>query len=348
MTKLRKIIRRKIAIGLTLVMAISFAVPALANDEPLPQPVVRQMSGHAQRAINGMNAFSRTLAIVPVDGAIGYDVYAFNSMEAALSDVDGENAVAIARNVTTEVITTESLNYGGFQFANSDLMQAAHDAAGFAAGQLRVYIRNLTFENVNGSNVIHAPAVVNNPNFVRGLWMEGGINPATGIELPAGNLKAGAYWFRVRAIAGEGGEDSPLSEVPSNINAAGENARHYFPLSIALGPSDARELMEAFIARYGADALNGNNTYYGSADENPAAQMYLIDLRPDRPDFEFRTEGFLRFFTRMQDGHEIDIDTAMVGAVAPTEGVFDITLPGSPAAPVAYYLPHLEATVLVL
>ena len=88
MTQRRKI--RCIAIVVTLVMAFSFVMPAVATPAQLAAPVVTYHTGYP-----GARWAGRNLTFDAVDGATGYDVYAFKTFDDAMA---GENAVAVARN----------------------------------------------------------------------------------------------------------------------------------------------------------------------------------------------------------------------------------------------------------
>jgi|GEM_PF-4620109 len=136
-----------------------------------------------------------------------------------------------------------------------------------ASGDITLDFRQITFTEIDESGAIYGPEVVNDANFVRGLHT-------------SGNLRPGAYWIRVRAVASNASDNSELSDLAQNRQFASFDLEE-LPIVIALGPSEAREIMETRFNEIGSS-------------------LRLIDLRPNVAHetlyYEFWTEGFIRFF----------------------------------------------------
>ena len=79
------------------------------------------------------------------------------------------------------------------------------------------------------------------------------------------NLKPGQYWFAIQAVAADSANNSALSAVRG-------------PLTISMGPDEARELIEGRLGDLGATATS---------------LLRLIDLRGPT---EFGEEGTVRYF----------------------------------------------------
>ena len=161
-------------------------------------------------------------------------------------------------------------------------------------GSVDVDFRQLMFEELNNSGVIYDDAIVNDANFIRAMHT-------------TGNLMPGAYWIRVRSIAADEAYNSELSALAQNRQHA-ELPLQYLPITIAIGPSEARQLIEE---RF----------------EDIGTSLRLIDLRPEA---ELFREGWIRYV----DERIINIHTAYNPAV--------------PDAEVLNLLPDFDATILVL
>lgn len=229
----KKSTKRFIALVITLVMTSSFALPTFAaNETQLETPMLSQNSGSPGAA--GTGATSRDISWDPIEGAVSYTLYVFNSLENARA---GQGAVA-----RTSIEQSDE--------------------------RIVLDFRTLTFENlIEGKSVIHPPEVVNDASFVRGLRT-------------TGNLKPGAYWIRLQAIAENPVNNSELSELPLNRQLAVLELEQ-LPIVIAMGPSEGRQLIEENFDKIG-DGLR------------------LVDVRPNVPDtnlfYEYWTEGWIRFF----------------------------------------------------
>jgi hypothetical protein len=102
MTQKRRI--RSIAVIVTLVMVFGFAMPALANQAQLAAPVVDQSSGVGTPA--GTSPDSRNISWEPVEGAVSYNLFVFNSLADA---EDGEDSAIAYVNIpqSDEAITVD-------------------------------------------------------------------------------------------------------------------------------------------------------------------------------------------------------------------------------------------------
>jgi hypothetical protein len=215
----------------SVITAVGFipAVPVFAAGQ-LDAPAVEQNSGIT--GPGGSNPASRTINWEEVPGAVSYDLYVFNTLANASA---GENAVARASIP--------------------------------ADGDVEFNFRHITFEELGGSGVTYSAEVVNDPNFIRGMFM-------------SGNLRPGAYWVRARAIAEDTANNSELSAL-AQTRQFGEYELEYLPLIIAMGPSEAREIIETRFDDIGTS-------------------LRLVDLRPNVPApgiifYEYWVEGYIRF-----------------------------------------------------
>ena len=145
-------------------------------------------------------------------------------------------------------------------------------------GNVEVDFRQLIFEELNDSGVIYDDEIVNDEDFVRAMHT-------------TGNLMPGAYWVRVRSIAADDAYNSELSALALNRQHA-ELEPEYLPITIAIGPSEARQLIEVRFDDIGSS-------------------LRLIDLRPDGGNHEILREGWIRFV----DERIINIHTAFNPAV---------------------------------
>ena len=142
MTQRRKI--RCIAIVVTLVMAFSFVMPAFAAPAQLAAPVVDQNSGAGVPA--GVSPYSRNLSWEPVEGAVSYNLFVFNS----LADAQAGEGYAIA-------------------YVNIPQSEEA----------ITVDFRTLTFTALvdDESAIFVSDEILNDPNFTRGLHVTTNLQP---------------------------------------------------------------------------------------------------------------------------------------------------------------------------
>lgn len=231
-------------------MAFSFAMPAFAAPAQLAAPVVTQNSGAGIPA--GPNPASRNISWEPVEGAVSYNLFVFNSL--ADAEVGKDNAIAYV-NIpqSDEAITVD--------------------------------FRTLTFTALvdDESAIFVSSATLNDASFARGLHV-------------TTNLRPGAYWVRVQAVAANTANNSQLSALALNRQHATLDLQP-LPITIAMGASETRAAIETYFAQLGEG-------------------LRLVDLRPNINDpamlfFELWTEGGIRFFTERQ----VNMQTA----VAPSE-----------------------------
>ena len=231
----RNLKKRLTASALVFVMAFALGTSAFAdNENQLATPEVSQRSGTSR--VGGTSTESRQVTWDRIDGAVSYDLYVFVSLDDARN---GENAVARANIAQPE------------------------------EGDIQFDFRSITFEEIDDSGVTWPPEVVEDENFVRGLFMALG-----------NNLRPGSYWLRVRAIAADPANNSELSELASNPLFAGEDPQN-LPIIIAMGPSEGRQIIEQRFDELGTS-------------------LFLVDVR--RVD-EYWDRGWIRFDTWMLDAH---------------------------------------------
>ena len=195
-----------IVLTLSFVMAFSMITPAFGATQ-LDTPVVEQ------------NQNFRWLIYTPVEGATGYNVYAFATHADAVA---GTDYVAVARNV---VETIGSTTAGGTTLAT---------APEIPEGQNRIDVRLLQFE---GDATRTLPAGYT-PAGLGDSWFPGDAQGNTT------NLKPGQYWFRLRAVSDD---DTIQSSELSAVNA--------MPFTIAMGPDEFRAFVEANLDKIGTPAL---------------------------------------------------------------------------------------------
>ena len=209
--------RRLIALVITLVMAFSMVLPAFADDgDKLDTPVLIAV-GEASIASNGgiqnpaRHTQFRLLLFEAIEGATGYDVYAFATRADAQA---GENAIAVAKNVNS---TAPSQSGGGTQ---------GTVAISIEEGQVGIDVRLVQFEDIEEGATRDLPEDYT-PAGLGDSYMPGA--PGSGNTT---NLKPGVYWFSVRAVD---------SEDPSRDSDFAEP--HEDAFSIAIGPDEARDII---------------------------------------------------------------------------------------------------------
>lgn len=230
---LKRVTNVKKATSLLVALALAVALPvqlAFASGQ-LDAPVVNQATGTAGAA--GTSANSRNVSWDVVSGAVSYNMYVFTSLADARAGTNAAAYVNIPQPAGDEVL---------FDF------------------------RTIMFTEIGGSGVTYPSAIVNDPNFIRGLFT-------------TGNLRPGAYWIRVQAVAANAADNSDLS-VLAQTRQFGEYDLEELPITIAIGASEVREIIENRFDEIGTT-------------------LRLVDLRPNIPDpgvyYEYWTEGFVRF-----------------------------------------------------
>jgi len=187
-------------------MAISIASPAFAADQ-LATPEVTQNQNY------------RWLFYIPVEGATGYDVYAFRTYADAQA---GTNYVAVSRNV---IETDGSTSTGG---------TTGGTAPEVPEGNNRIDVRLLQF---TGEATRTLPAGYTPAGLGDSFYPGDRQGDTT-------NLKPGQYWFRLRAVSDDNNvRNSELSEV------------NELPFTIAMGPDEVRAYLEANLDRIGTSTL---------------------------------------------------------------------------------------------
>ena len=214
--------RRLIALVVTVVMASSLFLPAaLANDKLatpvfIPKGAVQIIEGTGV-GNSALHASSRALVYEPVEGATGYDVYAFVTLEDALA---GENPVAISRNAQP---TAGSDSTGGTTSAGTVQLED---------NESLIDVRLIQFEDVVEGATRDLPEGYT-PAGMGDTWMPG--LPGSGDQT---NLKPGQYWFRMAAVDVDNpSRNSDLSDLYEDEHA----------FTISMGPDEARALIEELL-----------------------------------------------------------------------------------------------------
>jgi len=209
--------KKLVALAVILTMVIGLSVSAVANNnETLATPVLIP-GGATSMHPPSPHSQSRALLFDAVEGATGYNVYAFASFADALA---GENAVAVSRN---QQATAESQSLGG-------TTAAATVSPG--EGQVFIDVRLIQFEALVEGATRTLPANYT-PAGIGCTWHPGahGSGDTT-------NLRPGQYWFTVRAVdANNPGRNSDMSEPYEDGDA----------FSISMGPDEARALIEELL-----------------------------------------------------------------------------------------------------
>jgi hypothetical protein len=209
--------KKLIALAIVLTMAIGLAVPAFAdNDDTLATPVLIP-GGETAMHPPSPHSQCRVLLFDAVDGATGYNVYAFASFADAVA---GENAVAVSRNAQA---TAESQSVGGTTAAAT----VSPDE-----GQVLIDVRLIEFDYLVEGATRTLPEGYT-PAGIGCTWHPGehGVGDTT-------NLRPGQYWFTVRAVD----VDNPARN--SEMSAPYEDGDAF---SISMGPDEARALIEELL-----------------------------------------------------------------------------------------------------
>ena len=195
----------------------------------------------------------RSLIFEAVDGATGYNVYAYATLEDANSD---RNRVAVAENVAP---TIESVSTGG------TMGQIPMDLVG---NEVLIDVRLIQFKTLIPGATRDLPASYT-PAGLGDTYCPGdGSGDKT-------NLRPGQYWFRIQAVAGDA--TSSLCDFYADGDA----------FSIAMGPDEARETIEATLHAKGTPGTTADSAFR------------IVDVRAFP---EFGDEGYIRFSERIMCG----------------------------------------------
>jgi len=247
-------LKHSFALALALVMVLSLTPMLAAAAETLATPVLIQKGAPTDTPGSAGNPAShtqyRSLIFKAVEGATGYNVYAYATKADAESD---KNRVAESLNAQE---TLQSGSTGGTMSQSPMKLEE---------GEMLIDVRLIQFTDIK-EGATRTLAEDYTPAGLGDTYYPG----------PAGsgdktNLKPGQYWFRVQAADAEAAaKNSALSAIYEDGDA----------FSIAAGPNEARDLLEAQLKEKG---LPGST---------PGASWYLVDLRGP---FEFSDEGVTRF-----------------------------------------------------
>ena len=206
--------RHLIALVITVVMAFSLVLPMASATGKLAAPVLLTdgeplltADGNIQNPAR--HTQFRFLLFEEIEGATGYDVYAFRTRDDALTG-DASLALAVARNQSS---TEVSQSQGGTQ---------ATDPVKIGEGQIGIDVRLLQYEELVEGTTRVLPEEYT-PAGLGDSYMPG--TPNTGDTT---NLKPGQYWFTVTAVDSE--DESRTSDMAEP---------HEDAFSIAVGPDEA-------------------------------------------------------------------------------------------------------------
>ena len=247
-------LKHSFALVLALVMVLSLTPILAAAADTLATPVLIQKGAPTDTPGSAGNPAShtqyRSLIFKTVEGATGYNVYAYATKADAESD---KNRVAESLNAQ------ETLQSGSTGGTMSQSPMKLED------GEMLIDVRLIQFTDVKEG----ATRTLSEDYTPAGLGDTYYPGPAGSGDKT--NLKPGQYWFRVQAVDAE---DAAKSSALSTIYEDGD------AFSIAAGPNEARDLLEAQLKDKGLP---------GTA---PGASWNLVDLRGP---FEFSDEGVTRF-----------------------------------------------------
>ena len=232
----RNKLKRSFAVILALMLVLPIMPMAAASAGTLATPVLIQKGAPTDTPGSAGNPAShtqyRSLIFNIIDGATGYNVYAYATKADAEKDT---NRVAESLNAQE---TVQSASTGGTM---SQSPMALED------GEMLIDIRLIQFTDVKEGATRTLPD---------------GYTPAglgdTYYPGPAGsgdktNLKPGQYWFRVQAVdSAAPAKNSKLSDIYEDGDA----------FSIAAGPNEARDLIEIQLNEKGLPGSEPNASWY--------------------------------------------------------------------------------------
>jgi len=300
---------------LTIVLLTGIIIPLVGASGQLATPEVTY------------NFDYRSLIYTPDENADSYTVWVFNDPVLAAASVDGDGAVAVAKEVTS---TDHSKSFGGTTAIRPPVTE----------GRLLLDVRLLKYENVGTSNVTRnlpagfTPGGIADSYFAGGCdgscegvphgmagaseafpnrpWPHQDNSPCLIKDFVPGdttNLKPGQYWFRLQAIAGEGSAftDSALNALPAPPTMGGAASAPPNPFSIAMGPTEAKAIIESRFDEIG----------------DPSGKFRLVDIRGVTTG-EIGEEGHIRYFNERMLPTVIGNDPALTAAANKTnaENVF--------------------------
>jgi len=282
---------------LTITLLAGIIVPLAGAADPLATPDVTY------------NFDYRSLIFEPVQGATSYTVWVFDDPALAAASTDGTGAVAKSAGITES--TQHSKSFGGTTAVRPP--DTRGDAVG---GKLLIDVRLLMYDDVEPNEVTRTLPTSYIPGGIADSYFAGGCDgscngvphgiaeageefagrprphtdnsPCVKLEEPfvpgdKTNLIPGQYWFRVQAIAGATKSglsalpDPPLMPASPPTGVTPTRTAPPNPFSIAMGPTEAKELIE------------DNLTKITNASDN---SVRFIDLRPPA---EIGDEGRIRY-----------------------------------------------------
>jgi len=210
MTKTRKTTRIGVVLILAIMMMLTFVPMTTLADGKLDTPEI------------SFNHDYRSIWFAPVEGAVGYQVLAFDSFAAAET-----GTAPVATSVVITESSTLSTSAGGTTMVN---------APQIPEGNIFIDTRLIQY---TGTATRTLPTDFT-PAGIGDSYFPG--NAGTGNTT---NLKPGQYWFRVLAVAADTANNSDLSA----ITVIG--TKYKLPFTLAIGPDEGKALIEANLANLG-------------------------------------------------------------------------------------------------
>jgi len=213
----------------------------------------------------------RAIIYTPDTLASGYNVYVFDNLTAANAG-NISDAVAVARDVKN---TPRSGSSGGSALLLPPVVTAAQEL---------IDVRLIQYENLNGSNATRILPAGYTPGGIGESYFAGPA-PSAGDTT---NLKPGQYWFRIQAVAAD-----------TSVNTDSNLSARIGPFTVAMGPDEARDLIEANLANVGTS-------------------FRIVDLRGGD---ETVTEGHLRYTTNafLNNATQTAVDNALLSHIPASE-----------------------------
>ena len=218
-------LKRTLAIVIALVMLIPLVPLTFAAADKLDTPVLIQKSTPQapSKEADGTprNPYQhnqyRSLIFEPVEGATGYNVYAYRTKADAIADT---NRVAVAKDVDS-TIGSQS---GGGTMGDS--------AVRLEGDEKLIDVRLIQFEDIEPGATRDLPEGYEPAGLGDAYFPGAGQGDTT-------NLKPGQYWFRLQATdKDDPSRDSDLCEIYEDEE----------PFSLAWGPDEARDKLEEMLA----------------------------------------------------------------------------------------------------